>query len=89
MTEDEKKQILEVENLNCWEYQKCGQEKLGENDKNKCPVVKLADLDAGKVCWIIHATLCGGKLQGGAFSKFKSCRECGFYKLRNKNKEKK
>ena len=78
MVEEEDAEI--PDGINCWEYKKCGQEKLDDRDKNKCPVVKLADFGAGKVCWLIHASRCDGKLQGGAGSKYMDCKKCSFFK---------
>ncbi|MBF0559108.1 MAG: hypothetical protein HQL08_10050 [Nitrospirae bacterium] len=55
----------------CWEYMKCGH----EVDKS-CPVVML---EAGRRCWDVSSTLCGGKRQGQSFTKFHLCKECDFF----------
>lgn len=58
-------------NTQCWEFMKCGH----EEDKS-CPVVRL---NAGRMCWDISSTLCGGKRQGESFTKFHLCKNCEFF----------
>jgi hypothetical protein len=36
--------------------------------------------NAGRVCWALAGTLCGGKVQGSYAQKFLNCAECDFYK---------
>jgi len=36
--------------------------------------------NAGRACWAVAGTLCGGKLQGDYASKIRSCKACEFYK---------
>ncbi len=57
--------------VQCWEYMKCGH----EVDKS-CPVVLM---NAGRMCWDISSTLCGGKKQGESFTKFRLCKDCEFF----------
>ncbi len=66
-----KKFYPEHSEVQCWEYMKCGHEL-----EKTCPVVLL---DAGRMCWDISSTLCGGKRQGESFSKFHLCKECEFF----------
>ena len=35
--------------------------------------------NGGRACWVVAATLCGGKEQGGFGQKYKSCAKCDFY----------
>lgn len=57
--------------IQCWEFKKCGHEK-----DNKCPAVIQ---HAGRSCWLVAGTLCGGKVQGDFAQKIDSCKACEFY----------
>jgi hypothetical protein len=53
-----------------------------------CPAVVDSKFDrvhdgknAGRACWMIAGTLCGGKVQGTYAQKQKSCITCNFYQL--------
>ena len=72
---------------NCWEVRACERcfEVLAENS---CPVCKESKLDgthggvnAGRACWVVAHTKCGGNLQGTFGQKFRNCRDCDFYKM--------
>lgn len=76
--------------LNCWEVMRCGREPGGsrENELGICPVFACAKLDtvhggknAGRVCWVVAGTMCGGEVQGSFAKKYKDCRECRFYRM--------
>ncbi len=76
--------------INCWEYKKCGREPGGENaeEMGVCLAATNERLDgihrgknAGRVCWIVAGTMCGGDVQGTFANKYKDCRECSFYQL--------
>jgi hypothetical protein len=77
--------------LNCWEVKKCGLGPGGEKtaEKGVCPVAQAnlkADglnngKNAGRICWAVAGTLCGGKVQGDFASKQATCMWCDFYKL--------
>ncbi len=58
--------------LQCWEFKKCGHEK-----NSSCPAVVQA---AGRSCWLVAGTLCGGQVQGEFAKKIANCKECDFYK---------
>jgi len=59
-------------NTMCWEYLKCG------HDKNaSCPAFVQK---AGRKCWLVAGTLCGGKVQGDNAQKIANCKLCDFYK---------
>ena len=79
-----------MEKLNCWEFTNCGREVGGKNAKRLgvCPAAleTRADgihggMNAGRCCWAVAGTFCGGKTQGTFAKKFLSCSECPFYKL--------
>jgi hypothetical protein len=76
--------------INCWESKKCGREPGGEKaiEFGVCPAATDTRLDgthggknAGRACWIIAGTLCGGRIQGTFANKFKSCEVCDFYQF--------
>ncbi len=75
--------------LNCWEFMKCGREPLGKNVKELgiCQAATFEKLDganggtnAGRACWLVAGTFCGGEVQGTFARKYASCVECDFYK---------
>jgi len=57
--------------IQCWEFKKCGHEK-----DSKCPAIVQ---HAGRSCWLVAGTLCGGAVQGDFAQKLPSCKECDFY----------
>lgn len=75
--------------LNCWEFKKCGREPGGRKaaELGVCPSAVCEDLNgahggknAGRSCWVIAGTLCGGTVQGTFAAKYKNCEVCDFYK---------
>ncbi|MDD5730653.1 MAG: hypothetical protein PHN57_05950 [Candidatus Omnitrophica bacterium] len=76
--------------LNCWEVKKCGREPGGAKaaELGICPAsieVKCNGLNSGKnagrCCWAVTGTLCGGKIQGAFAAKVGNCMNCEFFKL--------
>jgi hypothetical protein len=74
---------------NCWEVKKCGREPGGVKAKELgiCHAATETKLDgtnqgknAGRSCWGVTGTLCGGKVQGSFATKMSNCLECDFYK---------
>jgi hypothetical protein len=74
---------------NCWEYKKCGREPGGAkaDELGVCPSTEEKRLDgkhggknAGRTCWVIAGSLCGGKVQGTHVEKYVHCMNCDFYK---------
>lgn len=70
--------------MNCWECMGCGRHI--QNDKGICPATVDARLDgiyggknAGRACWLVKDTLCGGRSDGKFKDKIKKCSNCGFY----------
>jgi len=57
--------------MSCWEFKKCGREK----DKSCSAVVE----DAGRSCWYVAGTMCGGQVQGAYAEKIGNCQSCDFY----------
>src|SRR5512140_949259 len=73
---------------NCWEFKKCGREPGGEtaNELGVCPATiddRLHGIhegtNAGRACWVISGTLCGGTAQGTYAQKYETCMLCDFY----------
>jgi diguanylate cyclase (GGDEF)-like protein len=75
--------------LNCWEYKKCGREPGGAKVKELgvCPATTDAKLhgvhggeNAGRACWVVAGSMCGGKMQGTFAQKYGDCVKCDFFK---------
>ena len=78
-----------MDDMNCWEYKKCGREPGGEKEAELgvCLAVTDTRLDglhggknAGRACWALAGTLCGGEVQGTYATKEENCLKCDFYK---------
>lgn len=76
--------------LNCWEFKKCGREPGGENIETYgvCPAATATSFDgfhggvcAGRACWAVAGTFCGGQPQGTFARKIKNCAKCDFHQL--------
>ena len=74
--------------VNCWEWKKCGRQPGGEKVKELgvCPAAAEsrvngvhAGLNAGRACWAVAGTLCGGQVQGTFAAKLPNCMRCDFY----------
>jgi hypothetical protein len=81
--------VLEAKKVkvNCWEHKKCGREPGGAkaSELGICPVTTYTELDgahdgqnAGRACWVIAGSLCGGKIQGTYAAKLTNCWRCDF-----------
>lgn len=78
--------------LNCWEHMRCGREPGGRNEAElgTCPSATEARFDgyhggrnAGRACWVVAGTMCGGEVQGTFAKKCAYCIDCDFYKMVN------
>lgn len=74
---------------NCWEHKNCGRESGGKKvgELGVCPASTETSVNgvnggknAGRVCWAVSGTFCGGKTQGTFAQKKMSCLTCEFYK---------
>lgn len=74
---------------NCWEVKNCGREVGGSKaaELGVCPASTESRLDgvhggknAGRACWILKDTLCGGGVQSNLAVKLGKCVACEFYK---------
>jgi hypothetical protein len=75
--------------LNCWEVKNCGRQPQGKNVEllGLCPATTEQRLDgthngvnAGRACWVVAGTFCGGVEQGTFTKKYRNCKECNFFK---------
>ena len=75
---------------NCWEFNRCGREPSGSNvtELGVCPAASETSADglnggrnAGRICWAVGGTLCGGKVQGTQAQKLRSCTDCAFFRV--------
>lgn len=82
--------------VNCWEHLKCGREPGGKKaeELGVCPVTTQSDLhgahggrNAGRACWVIAGSLCGGKIQGSYAQKLSNCWRCEFFNTVKKEEE--
>lgn len=74
--------------LNCWEFKKCGRQIGGEKAKKLgvCIASTQKNTDgvnngkfAGRCCWAVAGTLCGGPVQGTFAQELHKCMDCEFY----------
>ncbi|MGO9262852.1 MAG: two-CW domain-containing protein [Bryobacteraceae bacterium] len=73
---------------NCWEVKKCGRQPGGGRvvELGACPAAQAhtsglnGGIHAGRICWAIAGTLCGGKIQGTFAQKVANCMACEFYR---------
>ena len=74
--------------LNCWEFKKCGRQPGGHKvaEFGVCPASVEKSIDgihrgdnAGRACWVIAGTFCGGKVQGSFAEKNGNCANCEFF----------
>jgi len=76
--------------INCWEFKSCGRQPGGPKvaELGVCAAatsVKANGVNggqnAGRACWAVAGTLCGGKVQGSFAAKVENCLKCDFYQL--------
>jgi hypothetical protein len=87
--------LEDVAKKNCWEYKNCGRYPGGprSGELGVCPVTTHEELhgahdgkNAGRACWVIAGSLCGGKIQGTYAQKLSNCWRCDFF-ISVKNQE--
>jgi hypothetical protein len=75
--------------LNCWEFKNCQRQPGGAEtaEFGVCPAAVdessegvNSGVNAGRYCWKVSGTFCGGKVQGAFAQKAKSCATCDFFK---------
>ena len=74
--------------INCWEFKKCERQPGGKKaeELGVCPAAADSSFNginngqnAGRICWAVAGTCCGGKVQGTFAEKRRSCVTCDFY----------
>lgn len=74
---------------NCWDAKDCGRNPGGKKvaEFGVCPAASDVSSNglnggknAGRICWAVTGTLCGGTVQGTHAQKSTSCMWCDFYK---------
>ncbi len=82
---------------NCWEHKKCEREPGGRlsGERGICPASAHQILNgihggknAGRACWAVAGTFCGGEAQGTEAQKQRSCWNCDFFQLVKGEEEK-
>ncbi len=78
-----------MKKLNCWQIKKCGREVGGSktDDIGVCPAASDESSNAinqgknaGRICWAVAGTFCGGRVQGDFAMKTVSCMTCEVFK---------
>lgn len=76
-----------MDKKNCWEHKNCGRWPGGPKavELGVCPVTMDTALEgahggvkAGRACWVVGGSLCGGKIQGTYAQKLSNCWRCDF-----------
>ncbi len=72
--------------VNCWEFMKCGRGPGENGGESACPAATEKGLNgvhggknAGRGCWVVAGTMCGGQVQGTFAKKYRNCGKCTFY----------
>jgi hypothetical protein len=82
--------------LNCWEFKKCGRQPGGHKaaELGIYPVTTYQGLNgahggknAGRACWVVAGSLCGGKIQGTFAQKLHNCWRCDFMNTVKKDED--
>ncbi len=85
-----------MKKTNCWEHKNCGRWPGGPRtaELGICPVTTDQQLDgahggekAGRACWVVAGSLCGGKIQGAYAQKLSNCWKCDFMNAVKKEEE--
>lgn len=74
--------------MNCWEFNGCEREPDGNKagEFGICPAAIESQahginggVNAGRACWVVSGSLCGGKTQGTYAEKLGGCLKCNFF----------
>ncbi len=85
-----------MKKLNCWEFMQCERQPGGRKARELgiCPVTINEELDgahggiaAGRACWAVVGSFCGGRIQGTYAEKLKDCTRCDFMVLVRREEE--
>lgn len=64
--------------LNCWEHLGCHFEGCPAHSERRLNGIH-GGLNAGRACWVVAGTRCGGEVQGEFAQKSGNCMKCEFY----------
>lgn len=76
--------------MNCWEFMSCKRQPGGAKAAKEGTCIAAMDSsydginsgeNAGRICWAVAGTCCGGEIQGTFAEKRDSCTSCPFYRL--------
>jgi hypothetical protein len=76
--------------VNCWEFKKCGRQTGGSEagQLGVCPAAVEdsynginGGMNAGRYCWRVAGTYCGGEVTGIWAQRILTCLKCDFYAL--------
>jgi CRP-like cAMP-binding protein len=79
---------MSTRKINCWEFKKCERQPGGRKaqELGLCPAAADSSFNgindgqnAGRICWAVAGTCCGGRVQGTFAEKRRSCVTCDFY----------
>lgn len=82
--------------MNCWEFKKCDRHPGGRlvGELGVCPASTDTSLhtihggrNAGRACWVIAGTFCGGVVQGSEAQKQHNCWKCEFFQKVRKEED--
>ena len=74
--------------MNCWEFHRCEREPNGKKvgEFGVCPAATTKHahginngINAGRACWVVSGSLCGGSIQGKYAEKLGGCLKCDFF----------
>ena len=77
-----------MEKKNCWEFKQCNRQPGGllSGELGVCPASVDTTLNgahggknAGRACWAVAGTFCGGAIQGTEAQKKHNCWMCNFF----------
>lgn len=68
----------EIVKMNCWEHFGCQKESCAAHDETRLHGVHGGH-NAGRSCWVVAGTRCGGQVQGDHAQKIGNCMKCDFY----------
>ncbi len=81
---------------NCWDFKKCERQPGGRlvGELGICPASTEKALstvhggvNAGRACWVVAGTFCGGVVQGTEAHKQHNCWKCDFFQHVRKEEE--
>jgi hypothetical protein len=88
MSKSFQKEEVNLMKMNCWELKKCERQQGGKKtgEMGICPAAINANHhgkndgeNAGRYCWKVAGTLCGGRAEGTFAAIIRNCTLCDFY----------